>query len=306
MSSSATNTYPSSSDVSQLLQFIHFDIDISFLLMRNIPITLLDTPMILNGVLFSFFQVSKVEIQKEKHPPNAKLYIESQNEHSSNEHSSNEHGSSCEFSLSCVSKTVFHSLLGGMMIDYVTIWCSDECAMTKVKYGGKCDGCFSKSYWSMRRMDYKDMVGEIKKQIPPVIVHNPLKPQPYPTPDGTILIDHRDMRDTDNRCEGGHFLPLTLAILATIKRYGNRNKLGVSIKDELLYCVIGCFNYYDATVYPRRCESWPYSRVDVKKGLRLCTYELEYIDNNLNDDNEVIYSLLPKGSNFLAMFETQN
>lgn len=272
---------------------VKFDVDLSFLRLRNGDSSLNDTPIVLEGAVYMLFQVVSVHIIKGK--MSARLQITAYDSPKAMSlsngtlHMSSPDIKTYDIPLSRSRTIVRCSCDVYGVIEYQPVWCSGECTVKRREM--ICEACFSKSYWSLRALDSILKKELVKESYPPIVILDSRKPSSHIIQDGSIIIDRRDMLDTSNRCEGGHFLPLTLSILAVL----SRSKV---VKEEELYSILDDYNYHSPL------EKWPYSRQDVKKCLRLCTYTLEYIDNQLDDDNIVTYRILPKGSSFISMFQS--
>lgn len=273
---------------------LDFDIDLSFLNLRNPETTSFpDEKLVLEGTMYTLFSVSNVSIHKSA-PGSARLRV------TSFEKPPDVHLPNGTLQLSSFdTKTydlpirttvmiVFHRFLGYGIIEYQPVWCSSTC--TSQRKEDVCGGCFSKSYWSMVKVTDQRKHELFKMSLPPVMVINPRRPT-FIIQAGALIIDYRDIRD-ENKCEGGHILPLTLAILAVLSKYG-------CVLEDFLY---RCMEDYNFTSYDG--VGWSYTPSDVKQCLRTCTYRLEYIDNFLDDDDLVTYRLLPKGKSFIEMFQT--
>lgn len=272
---------------------VGYDMDLSFLRLRNDSSALNDAPIILEGAVYMLFQVVSVHIIKGK--MSARLQIVAYDSPKTMSLSNGTlHMSSPDIKTYDIplprSRTIVrctHDLYG--VIEYQPVWCSGECTVKRRE--SSCETCFSKSYWSVRGVDPVLKKELVKESYPPIVILDSRKPSSHIIQDGSIIIDRRDMLDTSNRCDGGHFLPLTLSILAVLSK-------SEVVKEVDLYDVLDDYNYHSSL------EKWPYSRQDVKKCLRLCTYTLEYIDNQLDDDNIVTYRILPKGTSFMSMFQS--
>lgn len=300
---------------------IEFSFDFSHLRVRDSGVgydSFPETPIVLEGAIYTLFQVSSARVTKGV-VPTAILSLVALDMRDSTTSLSN--GTlqttipelrTYEYRISRQPTNVFHSRLGYGIIEFAPVWCSNACAS---KRNGACGGCFSKSYWTLRKIPQDIIDSLVKKSTPPVVVYDPMNPggkRSYILPDHAILVDYRDIRDSENRCEGGHFLPLTLAILATLKTYQSRfpdasfpSTSPERLQEIMLYKTLDNYNFLDTTSEHAEGDGWPYTRADVKKCLRFCNYTLEYIDNALDEDNNVTYTLLPKGRSFLAMFETE-
>lgn len=287
---------------------VEFDLDLSFLRTRgdaDVYKTFSELPIVLEGSLYTLFRVNSIQVIK-KTLPHAMLRIVSLDLPKPTQLSNGTLTSQIpeirtyDLPISRQPMSVFHKVCGYGVIEYNALWCSNECATKKREY--TCNGCFSKSFWTLRKLPSEYIDKLIQQSTPPIIVYDPINPPSYIIPDNAILVDFRDIQDEANKCDGGHFLPLTLAILSVLKKYNA--KKGDGLQEIMLYKILDHYNYKDTTsLYPEG-SGWPYSRDDTKKCLRFCTYNLEYINNELDDDNNVVYDLLSKGRHFLAMFES--
>jgi hypothetical protein len=287
---------------------VEFDIDLSFLRTRGDSDcfkTFSETPIVLEGALYTLFQVNSVQVIK-RTIPSATLRIVALDLPKPTYFSNGALQSmipeirTYDFPISRATMSVFHKTVGYGMLEYNALWCSNECATKRREY--VCDGCFSKSYWSLKKLSDEHVTKLIKQSTPPVIVYDPLHPSSYLIPDGAILVDYRDIQDEENKGEGGHYLPLTLSILAILKKYTMSKTF--KLQEIMLYKILDNYNFLDTTSLHPEGRGWPYTRADVKRCLRFCTYTLEYINNELDDNNDVVYEILPKGISFLNMFES--
>jgi len=287
---------------------VEFDIDLSFLRTRgetDAYKSFSEIPIVLEGALYTLFQVNSVQVIK-RTIPSALLRIVALDIPRPTQFSNGTLQSiipeirTYDFPISRVTMSVFHNKVGYGMIEYNALWCSNECATKRREY--VCEGCFSKSYWSLKKLSDEHVSNLIRQSTPPVIIYDPLRPSSYLIPDGAILVDFRDIQDEENKGEGGHYLPLTLSILAILKKY-TKTKV-FKLQEVMLYKILDNYNFRDTTSVSIEGQAWPYTRADVKRCLRFCTYTLEYINNELDDNNDVVYEILPKGISFLAMFET--